>query len=70
MGAAYDSAINYTDEQIGRIMNALSETGYDLTLVVVAGDHGEELGEHGEYGHRFRFKKNASMYPLFLYAIN
>ena len=28
-------------------MEALRETGLNSTLVVVAGDHGEELGEHG-----------------------
>ena len=63
--ATYDSAINYTDEQIGRIMEALRETGLlDTTLVVVAGDHGEELGEHGEYGHRFRFYEECTNVPI------
>ena len=64
-GAAYDSAVNYTDEQIGRVMDALLETGLlDSTLVVVAGDHGEELGEHGEYGHRFRFYDECVNVPI------
>lgn len=64
-GAAYDSAIRYTDEQIGRVMDALRETGLlDSTLVVVAGDHGEELGEHGEYGHRFRFYEECINVPM------
>lgn len=65
LGAAYDSAVNYTNEQIGRIMEALCETGLlDSTLVVVAGDHGEELGEHGEYGHRFRFYEECVNVPI------
>ena len=64
-GAAYDSAINYTDEQIGRVMDALRDTGLlDSTLVVVTGDHGEELGEHGEYGHRFRFYEECVNVPI------
>jgi arylsulfatase A-like enzyme len=51
----YDAAVRYLDEHIGRILNALEETGQaGNTLVVIAGDHGEELGEHGDYSHRFR----------------
>ena len=70
LGAAYDSAINYTDEQIGRVVEALREAGLlDSTLVVVAGDHGEELGEHGEYGHRFRFMKNVPCTHHVSYAV-
>ena len=68
LGAAYDSAINYTDEQIGRVMGALRETKLiDSTLVVIAGDHGEELGEHGEYGHRFRFYEECINVPIMFY---
>ena len=63
--AAYDSCVNYTDEQIGRILNVLDDTGLrDSTLVVIAGDHGEEIGEHGEYGHRFRFYDECINVPM------
>ena len=62
---AYDSCIRYTDEQIGRVISALQQTGLDKsTLVVVAGDHGEEVGEHGEYGHRFRFYEECINVPM------
>ncbi len=66
--AAYDSCIRYTDEQIGRVISALEQTSLDKsTLVVIAGDHGEEVGEHGEYGHRFRYYDECINVPVFFY---
>lgn len=44
---AYDDTIRYVDEFLDRLM---AEVGTD-PLVVVHGDHGEEFGEHGAYGH-------------------
>ena len=48
----YDLEIAYMDYWIGRLLNEL-ETRGDLeeTLIVVTGDHGESLGEHGELYH-------------------
>ncbi|MFN0008493.1 MAG: sulfatase [Planctomycetota bacterium] len=43
----YDGEVRYVDAEIGRLMNALRESGtLDRTLVVVTADHGESLGEH------------------------
>jgi len=40
--------ISHVDEQVGRVMSALVETGLDgNTVVVFISDHGEQLGEHG-----------------------
>lgn len=51
-GRLYDGEIAYTDDQLGRILDALSSRGLDdRTLVVVTSDHGESLGEHGETTH-------------------
>jgi len=48
----YDGEIAYADSQAGRILDLLRQRGWlDRTLVVVAGDHGESLGEHGESTH-------------------
>jgi arylsulfatase A-like enzyme len=48
----YDLEIAYMDHWIGRMLDEL-ETRGDLenTLIVVTGDHGESLGEHGELYH-------------------
>lgn len=48
----YDGEIAYMDEQIGVLLAGLRESGrMENTLVVVAGDHGEGLGEFGEKQH-------------------
>lgn len=48
----YDEEILYADGQVGRLLAALRERGrYEETLIVLAGDHGEGLGQHGERGH-------------------
>lgn len=46
----YDAEIFYSDLWIGRLLDALRERGlYDPALIVFHADHGEALGEHGEY---------------------
>ncbi|MDQ3417422.1 MAG: sulfatase-like hydrolase/transferase [Acidobacteriota bacterium] len=51
-GNAYDGEVAYADAQVGRLLDALAERGLAAnTIVVVTGDHGESLGEHGEQTH-------------------
>ena len=46
--AQYGGEISYADEQLGRLMDWLDTNQLsDNTLLVMAGDHGESLGEHG-----------------------
>lgn len=48
----YDGEIAFMDQQFGVLLDALRKEGkLDNTLVVVAGDHGEGLGEFGEKQH-------------------
>ncbi|MGH9139958.1 MAG: sulfatase-like hydrolase/transferase, partial [Vicinamibacterales bacterium] len=48
----YDAEVAYTDAMVGRLLDDLRKAGLlDRTLVVVAADHGESLGEHGERTH-------------------
>jgi choline-sulfatase len=44
----YDGEIAYVDQQVGRLLRAIDRR---KTIVVVVGDHGEALGEHGELTH-------------------
>ncbi|HSB76543.1 MAG TPA: sulfatase, partial [Terriglobales bacterium] len=51
-GSAYNGEIRYADAQAGRLLAALrSRKLYDGALIVLAGDHGESLGAHGEETH-------------------
>ncbi|MDO8602293.1 MAG: sulfatase [Candidatus Omnitrophota bacterium] len=48
--AQYDGAISYYDAQIGLLMHSLKNLGMDKnTLIILAADHGEMLGEHNVY---------------------
>jgi len=48
--ARYDDDIAEADVQVGRLLDALGDLR-SQTLIVVAGDHGEAFGEHGEISH-------------------
>jgi arylsulfatase A-like enzyme/Flp pilus assembly protein TadD len=51
-GNAYDGEVAYADAQVERLIDALRSRGLlESTIVAVAGDHGEGLGEHGELTH-------------------
>lgn len=46
--AAYYAAITAIDDQVGRLMKTLRETGLDeSTVVLFTSDHGDMLGSHG-----------------------
>jgi arylsulfatase A-like enzyme len=48
----YDSATNYCDEQVGRVLDALgARADKDKTATFVYSDHGEAFGEHGFTNH-------------------
>ncbi|HWF67100.1 MAG TPA: sulfatase-like hydrolase/transferase [Acidobacteriaceae bacterium] len=48
----YDAEIAYTDQQLGRLLGGIrKKSPADKTLIVLLADHGEGLGDHGEYEH-------------------
>jgi arylsulfatase A-like enzyme/Flp pilus assembly protein TadD len=48
----YDAEVAYTDAMVGKLLSDLNAAHHlDRTLVIVAADHGESLGEHGERSH-------------------
>lgn len=63
----YDGEIAYTDSQIGRCVEWLKDNRLDRnTFVVIMGDHGEGLGEHGEMTHGFYIYDYAIHVPLLI----
>lgn len=63
----YDGEIAFADGQVGRLIRFLKEKGlYQNTVIILSGDHGESLGEHGEKTHGF-FIYNATLHvPLII----
>jgi arylsulfatase A-like enzyme/Flp pilus assembly protein TadD len=64
----YDGEIAFADEQVGRLLRFLKEKGlYQHTLIVLSGDHGEGLGEHGERTHGFFIYNSTLHVPLIVH---
>jgi arylsulfatase A-like enzyme len=56
--AAYQTSVEFVDKNVGRVLDALEASGHgEDTLVVLTGDHGYMLGQHG------RFEKHCSYEP-------
>lgn len=65
----YLGEIAYADSQLGRLVGALEARGLlDRTLLVVAGDHGESLGDHGERDHGIFVYESVVRVPLIVRA--
>lgn len=66
-GDPYSGEIAAADAAAGKVLAALDELGLgDRTLVVVAGDHGEMLGDHGEPTHTYFIYEKALEVPLIM----
>lgn len=67
----YIAEIAFADAQIGRVLEALERRKLlDRTIVVVAADHGESLGDHGERDHGIFVYESVVRIPLIIRAPN
>jgi choline-sulfatase len=64
-GRLYDGEIAYADSALGRFLEFLKGHNlYDASTLIVAGDHGEGLGEHGEQTHGIFLYDSTTHVPL------
>ena len=64
-GNPYAGEIAFTDHCIGQVIQKLKDLRlYDSTLLIITGDHGEMLGEHGEATHTYFIYESAIRVPL------
>ena len=64
---AYDGEIAFADAQIGRLTTFLKAADlYESSTIVITGDHGEALGEHGERTHGFFLYDSTLRVPLII----
>ena len=65
--ARYWAQIELIDENVGRMLNALEETGQrEDTLIIFSSDHGEMAGDHGLNKKGCRFYEGLVRVPLIL----
>lgn len=64
----YYACVSYIDAQIGRLLDALEETGEaDNTIIVLWSDHGWKLGENRGWGKMTNYELDARV-PMYLSA--
>lgn len=62
----YYSAISYTDAQVGKVLAELKKQGLDKnTIIVLWGDHGWHLGDHGLWNKHSNFEQ-ATHVPMII----
>src|SRR5947209_616768 len=61
----YDGEIAFVDAQVGRLLAAIDRKN---TIILIAGDHGESLGEHGELTHGLLVYEATLHVPMLLAA--
>jgi len=63
----YDGGIAFMDAQVGRLLDAMKQTGlYRDSLIIITSDHGEGLGERGVQGHPASVHRELVHVPLWI----
>ncbi len=62
----YYAAVSYMDAQVGKVLDALRETGLDdKTIVIFTSDHGYHLGEH-DFWAKVSLHEESAAVPLII----
>lgn len=65
---AYTAAVHRIDLQVGRLLTELANRGVlRNTVLIVASDHGEQLGEHGLFEHQNSLYRTTIHVPLLIH---
>jgi arylsulfatase A-like enzyme/Flp pilus assembly protein TadD len=65
----YRGEVEYLDHQLGLFFDFLKQEGlYDRSLIIMASDHGESLGQHGESTHGYFIYEPTVHVPLIVRA--
>jgi choline-sulfatase len=66
--AGYDAELGYVDQILGRFRHSLIDNGWwKKSMVVVIADHGESLGDHGEWSHGYFIYESTLHVPLLVH---
>ena len=63
----YAGAVDHADQFVGRVWEHLQEHAPD-TMLILCADHGELLGEHGEWDHLYTMYNYLTSVPLAIYV--
>jgi arylsulfatase A-like enzyme len=67
--ARYRMSLRYLDREFGKLLDHLKAEGLaDRTIVVLASDHGENLGEKGRFNHGGRVAEQEIRVPLAIHV--
>jgi arylsulfatase A-like enzyme len=61
----YQTEVAFADQQIQRLLDALPK---EDTYIIFTADHGEGLGEHGEWGHSRYLYQTTMHIPFFIHG--
>lgn len=69
IGGVYDAALRDLDDALGTLVAGLEARGrLGRTVIVVTSDHGENLGDHGRFNHRYGLWDTLARVPLVVVA--
>ncbi len=64
-GVLYDAAVQHADEHLASVVATLRRLGvWERALFVLLSDHGEEMGDHGGWGHSQSLHEEVVRVPL------
>ena len=67
LSALYNGELAYLDHRIGQMVDRLDKLGVlDETVLIIIGDHGENIGEHGLMDHQYSLYDTLLHVPLII----